>query len=229
LAAVIIAAAIVATGAIQAAISLSRERTLAGIVHLLDTAHFRIGNRQYARDNKSFGISTLRKRHVALRGKALEWTYRGKAGKLHHRVVQDRALWRVVRDLQDLPGQHLFKYEGEDGAAHEIGSRDVNRYIAETMGCGFSAKHFRTWSGTLVAFEAWLAARGAIKLDAVLRRVAEELGNTPAVSRKSYIHPAVLAAIKGKFAAPARLPRPAQGLEPAGLALIAFLRAAGSP
>jgi DNA topoisomerase-1 len=209
--------------------SLTRERTLAGIVRLLDTAHFRIGNRQYARDNRSFGVSTLRKRHVALRGTALEWTYRGKSGRLHRRVVQDRALLRVVRDLQDLPGQHLFKYRDEAGELREISSHDVNRYIAETMGSGFSAKHFRTWGGTLVAFEAWLSARGNITLDGVLRHVAIELGNTPAVSRKSYVHPAVLAAIKGKLAPPTRLPRRTQWLEPAERALIAFLRASGSP
>ena len=209
--------------------TVSRERGLAGIVRLLDAAHFRIGNRQYARENKSFGVSTLRKRHVALRGKSLEWSYRGKSGKMHRRVVQDRALLRIVRDLQDLPGQHLFKYVGEDGALHEIGSHDVNRYIAETMGSGFSAKHFRTWGGTLVAFEAWLGGGGVVGLTAVLRRVADELGNTPAVSRKSYVHPAVLAAIKGKLAPPQRLPRRTQWLEPAERGLIAFLQASGSP
>lgn len=125
-------------------------------------------------------------------------------------MVHDRALLRIVRDLQDLPGQHLFKYMDDDGALHEIGSHDVNRYIAETMGSGFSAKHFRTWGGTLVAFEAWLEGSGAVALNAVLRRVADELGNTPAVSRKSYVHPAVLAAIKGKLAPPQRLPRRTQ-------------------
>lgn len=209
--------------------TVSRERALAGIVRLLDAAHFRIGNRQYARENKSFGVSTLRKRHVALRGKSLEWSYRGKSGKMHRRVVHDRALLRIVRDLQDLPGQHLFKYVGEDGALHEIGSHDVNRYIADTMGSGFSAKHFRTWGGTLVAFEAWLEGGGAVGLTAVLRRVADELGNTPAVSRKSYVHPAVLAAIKGKLAPPQRPPRRMQWLEPAERALIAFLEGSGSP
>lgn len=209
--------------------TVSRERALAGIVRLLDAAHFRIGNRQYARENKSFGVSTLRKRHVALRGKSLEWSYRGKSGRMHRRVVQDRALLRIVRDLQDLPGQHLFKYADEDGALHEIGSHDVNRYIAETMGSGFSAKHFRTWGGTLVAFEAWLEGGGAVGLTAVLRRVADELGNTPAVSRKSYVHPAVLAAIKGKLQPPQRLPRRTRWLEPAERGLIAFLTAAGSP
>lgn len=209
--------------------SLSRERTLAGIVRLLDTAHFRIGNRQYVRENRSFGVSTLRKRHVALRGTALEWTYRGKSGRLHRRVVQDRALLRIVRQLQDLPGQHLFQYPDEDGSLHAVGSHDVNRYIAETMGSGFSAKHFRTWGGTLAAFEAWLEGGGAASLSAVLGRVAEELGNTPAVSRKSYVHPAVLAAIKGKRAPPQRLPRRTQWLEPAERGLIVFLRAAESP
>ena len=209
--------------------ALTRERCLAGIVRLLDAAHFRIGNRQYVKDNRSFGVSTLRKRHVTLRGNAIEWKYRGKAGKMHQRIMRDRALVRIVRDLQDLSGQHLFKYVDAAGIVHEIGSADVNRYIAETMGQQFSAKHFRTWGGTLVAFEAWVAARGAIRLDAVLRKVADELGNTPTVSRKSYVHPAVIAAIKGKnaFRVPTRLPRATQWLQPVERALIAFLQAAG--
>jgi len=206
--------------------AVTRERCLAAVVRVLDTAHLRIGNRQYTRANRSFGVSTLRKRHVKLRGNAIEFSYRGKSGKLQQRTMRDRALVRIVRDLHDLPGQHLFQYIDDAGVPREISSGDVNRYIGACMGEGFSAKHFRTWGGTLVAFETWLAARGAITLDAVLRKVAEDLGNTPTVSRKSYVHPAVIAAIKTRAVnrLPARMPRPTRWLQPVERALIAFLR-----
>jgi DNA topoisomerase-1 len=210
--------------------SVTRERCLAAVVRVLDVAHLRIGNRQYARANQSFGVSTLRKRHVTVRGNAVELKFRGKSGKMQQRTVRDRSLLRVVRDLQDLSGQHLFQYRDAAGQPHEISSGDVNRYIGACMGDSFSAKHFRTWGGTLVAFEAWVAARGAITLDAVLRKVADELGNTPTVSRKSYVHPAVIAAIKTRAVnrLPTRMPRPTRWLQPVERALIAFLRAAGS-
>jgi len=175
-------------------------------------------------DDRTPGISRVR------RGKAIELKYRGKSGKLQQRTVRDRGLLRIVRDLQDLSGQHLFQHVNAGGQVHAIGSGDVNRYIAESMGSLFSAKHFRTWGGTLVAFTAWQGARGAITLDAVLRKVADELGNTPTVSRKSYVHPAVIAAIKGNGTqrVPVTMPRATKWLQPAERALIAFLRAAGS-
>jgi DNA topoisomerase-1 len=206
----------------------TRERCLAAIVRLLDIGHFRIGNEQYAKANRSFGISTLRKRHVNLHGNAIELTYRGKSGKMQSRILHDRALLRIVKDLADLSGQRLFQYVDETGATHEIGSSDVNRYITEIMGSAFSAKHFRTWGGTLVAFEAWAAADGAVTLDAVMRQVADELGNTPTISRKSYVHPSVIAAIKSgepPAAILAKAPRPTKWLQSGERALIAFLRA----
>ena len=203
----------------------SREQCLAAIVRLLDTGHFRIGNEQYATENRSFGASTLRKRHVRIQGDTLKVTYRGKSGKT--RILHDRALLRIVRDLQDSPGQRLFQYTDEAGLRHDIGSGDVNRYISETMGQQFSAKHFRTWGGTLVAYEAWMAAGGTTTLDAVLREVAEELGNTPAISRKSYVHPAVIAAIKaGTVPAVTRAPRATRWLSSAERGLIEFLHTA---
>ncbi len=210
--------------------TMTRERCLAAIVRLLDIAHIRIGNRQYAQQNRSFGVSTLRKRHVTVRPDAIELKFVGKSGKLHHRILHDRALLKIVRDLQDLPGQHLFKWVDEDGQIHAITSGDVNRTIAEVMGAGFSAKHFRTWHGTLAAFRAWRNARGPVALDAVMRIVADELGNTPAVSRKSYVHPAVIAAIRNKSAppAPTKLPPPDRWLQPEERALIAFLKASAS-
>jgi len=206
----------------------TRERCLAAIVRLLDIGHFRIGNEQYAKANRSFGISTLRKRHVNVHGNAIELTYRGKSGKMQNRILHDRALLRIVKDLADLSGQRLFQYVDELGSVHDIGSGDVNRYITEIMGSAFSAKHFRTWGGTLVAFEAWVAAGGATTLDAVLREVADELGNTPTVSRKSYVHPAVIAAIKSGEPPASVLqkkPRPTRWLQSGERALIAFLRA----
>jgi len=203
----------------------TRERCLAAIVRLLDIGHFRIGNEQYAKANRSFGISTLRKRHVNVHGNTIELTYRGKSGKVQNRILHDRALLRIVKDLADLSGQHLFQYVDELGAKHDIGSSDVNRYITEVMGAEFSAKHFRTWGGTLVAFETWTASGGAITLDAVMRQVADELGNTPTISRKSYVHPAVIAAIKSGEPPQQKLPRPTRWLQPGERALIAFLRA----
>ncbi len=203
----------------------SRERCLAAIVRLLDVAHFRIGNEQYARQNRSFGVSTLRKRHVRVDGNAIRVTYRGKSGKMQNRILHDRALLRIVRDLQDLSGQRLFQYRDDCGAAHDIGSSDVNRYIGEVMGQRFSAKHFRTWGGTLVAFQAWRAAGGTATLDAVMAKVAADLGNTPSVSRKSYVHPAVIAAIKrGAPVEPNAPSAPSPWLQPDESALIAFLR-----
>jgi DNA topoisomerase-1 len=207
----------------------TRERCLAAIVRLLDIGHLRIGNENYARENGSFGATTLRKRHVSVDGNALKVTFRGKSGKMQRRTLRDRALLRIVRDLQDLSGQRLFQYVDDCGAAHDIGSGDVNRYVSDIMGDRFSAKHFRTWGGTLVAFEAWRAAGGAATLEAILHQVAAELGNTPSVSRKSYVHPAVIAAIKSG-AQPAQvapaMPKPVDGLQPGESALIAFLRAA---
>jgi len=203
----------------------TRERCLAAIVRLLDVAHFRIGNEQYAKENRSFGVSTLRKRHVRVDGNAIRVTYRGKSGKMQNRTLRDRAVLRIVRDLQDLSGQRLFQYLDGGGAAHDIGSGDVNRYISEIMGQRFSAKHFRTWGGTLVAFQAWRAAGGAVTLDAVLEKVAADLGNTPGVSRKSYVHPAVIAAIKrAEPPEPIATSEPSPWLEPDESALIAFLR-----
>ncbi|WP_420382134.1 DNA topoisomerase IB [Novosphingobium sp.] len=206
----------------------TRERCLAAIVRLLDIGHFRIGNEQYARSNRSFGISTLRKRHVNLHGNSIELSYRGKSGKMQNRILHDRALLQIVKGLADLSGQRLFQYVDELGARHDIGSSDVNRYISEIMGAQFSAKHFRTWGGTLVAFEAWTDAGGAITLDAVMRQVADELGNTPTISRKSYVHPAVIAAIKsGKPPSTIlqKAPRPTKWLQSGERALVAFLRA----
>ena len=205
----------------------SRERTLAALVRLLDIGHVRIGNDVYARANGSYGASTLRKGHVQLEGSSIRLSYRGKSGKMRDMKVRDAGLLRFVRRMQDLPGQRLFQFLDEDGERHEVGSSEVNAYIRETMGAEFSAKHFRTWGGTLVAFEGWLNAQGQSGLKPALEQVAEALGNTPAISRKSYVHPAVLAVLKVRDSdrLPPRLPRATRWLAREERGLIEFLRA----
>ncbi len=208
--------------------SVSRERTLAALVRLLDIGRVRVGNDAYARENGSFGASTLRMRHVRLEGGAIRLSYKGKSGQMRDMRVRDAGLLRFVRNMQDLPGQRLFQYLDAEGERHEVGSGDVNSFIRETMGADFSAKHFRTWGGTLVGFEAWLASQGEIGLKPALQQVADALGNTPAISRKSYVHPSVLAALKATDSEgllPARLPRSTRWLAREERALIAFLRA----
>ena len=207
--------------------TVSRERTLAALVRLLDIGHVRIGNDAYARENGSYGASTLRMRHVKLEGGAIRLSYRGKSGQMRDMKVRDAGLLRFVRTMQDLPGQRLFQYLDEGGQHHDVGSSDVNQFIRETMGVDFSAKHFRTWGGTLVGYEAWLGSHGEIGLKPALELVAEALGNTPAISRKSYVHPAVLAVLKEKdsSALPQRLPRATRWLSREERGLIEFLRA----
>jgi DNA topoisomerase-1 len=174
--------------------ALGKDRTLAAVVRLLDLGKVRVGNEQYARDNKSFGATTLRRRHADVKGRTLRLCYKAKSGKVRTLAITDAALLRFVRSVQDLPGQHLFQYLDEAGEAHPVSSSDVNAYIAEAMGGPFTAKHFRTWGASVLAFEA--LTDGASSLKAMIAPVAEALGNTPAISRKSYIHPALLALAK---------------------------------
>ena len=178
---------------------LPRDKVLAAAVRLLETTLIRVGNTEYARDNKSFGLTTLRDRHARIEGASLRFEFRGKSGKLHSTGLRDRRLARIVKACQDIPGQHLFQYMGEDGHRHPIRSSDVNAYIAEATGGPFTAKDFRTWAGTLSAAEGLLQAE-APGSDAAARRavtecvkqVARRLGNTPAVCRSSYIHPGII-------------------------------------
>ncbi len=178
-----------------------REKVLALIVSLLDTTRVRIGNPEYARDNNSFGLSTLRNRHVTFSrdGRAI-LSFRGKGGTAHEIEIDDRRLARIVRKCQELPGQQLFQYVGENGEVRGIDSGQVNDYLRETMGADFTAKDFRTWGATLRAIAIFAvtavpeppsdsACRACIA--AVVKQVAAELRNTPAVCRKSYINPLV--------------------------------------
>jgi DNA topoisomerase I len=180
---------------------LPKEKVLAAVVRLLDRTHLRIGNAEYEKSNKSFGLSTLRDRHVAFEGEILRVRFRGKSGVWHDRKVNDRKLARVVRSCRDLPGQQLFQYRDENGKRHKVGSVDVNDYIRESASGHFTAKDFRTWAGTVTAMGQLTnlplpeSRKGVDKVViSVIQEVAAELGNTPAVCRKSYIHPRVLEA-----------------------------------
>lgn len=196
---------------------IGRDRTIAAVVRLLDTGTIRIGNETYARNNKSFGATTLRKRHVDVHGQTMRLHFRGKSGKMHDLRLTDRAMLRFVRRLQDLPGQHLFQFLDAAGEPCPVGSGDVNAYLHETMGSAFSAKHFRTWGGSVTAFETLASSSETLKLRDILERVSQTLGNTPSVARKSYIHPAVLEIAGDKNAqtmlrSNLRLPRKTQWL-----------------
>ncbi|RZL63612.1 MAG: DNA topoisomerase IB [Variovorax sp.] len=197
--------------------ALTRERVLATLVRLLDTTFLRVGNESYAAANGSFGLTTLRNRHVAVRGGSLKLRFRGKSGVMHEAEVDDPRVVKVVRRCQQLPGQTLFQYEDEDGTVRSLGSSDVNAYLREAAGIDgdeehFTAKDFRTWHGTVQALELTRLACGnngddaagaasgtpassAVRYSAkeIIAAVASRLGNTPAVCKKAYVHPAVLA------------------------------------
>jgi DNA topoisomerase-1 len=171
---------------------LSRERAVASVVRLLDTGGIRVGNEAYAKANKSFGATTLRMRHAELSGKVLKLRFKAKSGKQCEMRISDRSLARFVRKMQDLPGQALFQYLDEEGQPQPVGSEDVNAYLRETMGEDFTAKNFRTWHASAIALEALAEAEGAMTIKALAEEVSQRLGNTPAMARKSYIHPAVI-------------------------------------
>lgn len=177
---------------------LSREAVLAAVVRLLDSQHIRIGNEEYAKSNKSFGATTLRRRHLKRTGHGLMMRFAGKHGIVHEVKITDSNLKRICKRCQELPGQMLFQYVNGDGEPKPIGSGDVNDYIREATGGDFTAKHFRTWSASVIAFEQMLkkAEDARITVKTVVEPVAEALGNTPAISRKSYVHPALLDAVK---------------------------------
>jgi DNA topoisomerase I len=180
---------------------LSREKVLAIVVRLLETTFIRVGNEEYAKTNKSFGLTTLQGRHVKIQGAKIVFRFRGKSGKEHQITLANRKLARLVKTCQDLPGQSLFQYLDEDGEPQPIDSGDVNDYIREMTGEDFTAKDFRTWAGTLLAaqqlndypaIESMTKGKAAC-MDAI-RATAAQLGNTPAICRKCYIHPQIQAA-----------------------------------
>jgi DNA topoisomerase I len=178
---------------------LPREKVLATVVHLLETTLIRVGNDDYARDNKSYGLTTLRNPHVKVDGAELRFQFKGKSGKTWRLQVKDRRIAKIVRACQDLPGQRLFQYKDENGEIREVTSADVNAYLKEITGTDITAKDFRTWAGTVMAalalqeFEAFdTKATQKKNLKAAIERVASRLGNTPTICRKCYIHPEVL-------------------------------------
>jgi DNA topoisomerase-1 len=178
---------------------LPREKVLATIVYLLEATMMRIGNDEYARENKSYGLTTLRNRHVRIDGSEVEFRFRGKSGVYHDVKVHDRRLARIIQRTRDLPGQDLFQYLDDEGETHTIGSADVNEYLHTITGEDYTAKDFRTWSGTVLAA---MALQEFEKVDSdaqakknvvrAIESVSEKLGNTPSVCRKCYVHPAVL-------------------------------------
>lgn len=180
---------------------LPRERVIASVIWLLDNTLIRIGNDTYALENKSFGLTTLRSRHLEIDGSNLRFSFVGKSGQEWRLKLTDRRIARLVRAIQDLPGQHLFQYLDEEGVRHQISSHDVNRYIQAEIGPEFSSKHFRTWGATVLAAvnlsgeplpETKRAT--AVALNGVFDHVARNLRNTRAICRRCYVHPAVVMA-----------------------------------
>ena len=208
--------------------ALTREAVIAAVVRLLDTEHIRIGNEEYAKTNKSFGATTLRARHLRRKGHDLLMRFAGKHGIVHEVKVTDSNLKRICRRCQELPGQMLFQYVNGDGEPKPISSTDVNDYIKEATGGDFTAKHFRTWGASVIACDQLLkkAENARITVKTVVEPVAEALGNTPAISRKSYVHPKLLEAVKDDARDPLdgmERPRGRKRLSSAEVALLDFL------
>jgi DNA topoisomerase-1 len=176
-----------------------REKILATLVSLLEETAIRVGNEEYARDNDSFGLTTLQEDHAEVKGSTVTFRFRGKSGKEHEIAVKDKRVARIVKASQDLPGQNLFEYLDDAGEAHPVRSEDVNGYLREIADGDFTAKDFRTWEATmscaleLAAVEVEAKGEAKTVVTEAIKRVAEKLGNTPAVCKKSYIHPGVIA------------------------------------
>lgn len=215
---------------------LQQRRILAAVVQLLDETAIRIGNEEYARTNQSFGLTTLHQDHVDVTGATLHFHFVGKAGKEQAIDVRDRRVARIVRQMEELPGQELFQYVDEEGQLRSIGSHDVNEYLREISGEEFTAKDFRTWHGTLVAAEALHESGTAeTKTEAkrhvkeAIERAAQHLGNTPTICRKSYVHPGVIDAynegtLSQIFNEDQRDAETESDLGPAGRAVLTLLR-----
>jgi DNA topoisomerase I len=217
---------------------LPRDKVLATVVYLLETTFIRVGNEEYARENKSFGLTTMRNRHVDVKGSTVRFSFRGKSGVAHERELEDPRVAKVIKKLADLPGQELFQYVDDEGEVRNVSSQDVNDYLKQISGDEFTAKDFRTWAGTVMAaialnevgaFENKSQAKRNVR-DAV-HAVAKILGNTPAVCRKCYVHPIVLqtylsgAAIEGlKKRTEETLAESLEDLNSAEAAVLAFLQ-----
>ncbi|KLI63506.1 DNA topoisomerase IB [Aurantiacibacter marinus] len=205
--------------------NLGKDRAVASVVKLLDLGAIRVGNTQYARKNRSFGATTLQRRHAEVTGRTLRLSYIGKGGKQRNVTLSDGSLAQVVKRMHDLPGQQLFRWLDNEGDPQDVGSSDVNAYLADTMGEPFTAKNFRTWHASVMAFRLLGESEEVLTIKVVLEKVSSSLGNTPAVTRKSYIHPAVIALIERQeqWRAGMRLPRRTQYLNKWERGLLEFL------
>jgi len=214
---------------------LPREKILATVVHLLETTLIRIGNDDYAKENGSYGLTTLKNRHVAVEGSEVRFRFVGKGGKQWSLTVTDRRVAKIIRACQELPGQELLQYLDEDGKLQDVTSSDVNAYLKEITGEDVTAKDFRTWAGTVMAALALeklercaSVAQAKRNLRAAIACVASRLGNTPTICRKCYVHPIVLDCyLAGRLALriPRARPAPLAGLQPEEVAVLALLRA----
>jgi DNA topoisomerase-1 len=218
---------------------LPREKVLATVVHLLESTLIRVGNDDYARKNKSYGLTTLRNRHAEVDGSEVKFHFTGKSGKQWSLKLRDRRVAKIIRQCQELPGQELIQYVGEDGKPQDVTSSDVNDYLREISGLEITAKDFRTWAGTVLAamalheFEAFDSeAQAKRNLRKAIERVSARLGNTPTICRKCYIHPDVIEsyldghlALEIKAEVEAELTAGVSGLEPEEAAVLAMLRA----
>ena len=214
--------------------SIERSTVIAAVVRLLDTTMVRVGNDEYARNNHSFGLTTLRKRHVAVSGDDLRLRFKGKSGVTHDVALKDKRIARVLKRCQSLPGQELFQYLDANGEAHGVNSSDVNDYLRDASGGEFTAKDFRTWHGSAAALALFKALGDDEKTDItktlanrLIAEVAQLLGNTVAVCRKSYIHPRVLALLTDSTAhgyARMTAARHQTGLTASDGAFLAFLK-----
>jgi DNA topoisomerase-1 len=180
---------------------LSKDKVLSCIVKLIDNEYFRVGNEKYARENESYGITTLRHKHLDISGTTVTFDFIGKSGKEHIKQISDKHIAHIIKQLDELPGYEIFRYQDKKGRMHDISNKDVNDYIKESMGDEFSAKDFRTWGGTVLA-TAELVSCQYFKnkkdrkkmVTSVVKNVAKRLGNTPTIARSSYIDPRVIAA-----------------------------------
>jgi DNA topoisomerase-1 len=217
---------------------LPRQKVLATVVRLLELTLVRVGNEEYARQNRSYGLTTLRNRHARIDGPELKLRFKGKSGKEHSVGVRDRRVAAIVKKCQELPGQELFQYVDEAGELQAVDSGDVNDYLREIAGDDFTAKDFRTWAGTVLAAEA-LKGVEAVETEAAakhkvveaIEQVARSLGNTAAICRKCYVHPAIIESyLDGSFLdalkerAPGRTGNRKHGLPPEEAAVMALLR-----
>ena len=178
--------------------TLDKEKVLACILQIMDRTYMRVGNETYAKENQSYGLTTLRSKHTTVKNDQIIFDFDGKSGKHHHKIINDKRLAKIVKQLDDMPGYEIFRYYGEDGKVHDISSSDVNAYIKEIMGDEFSAKDFRTWAGTITAAGVLANTERANNekerkkaLTTCVKHVAKKLGNTPAIARSSYIDPSI--------------------------------------